>query len=137
MSELYIAQARCLQWERIADLMAEEQMAAYTPSRDPRAARYEQQRLQRLMTDVAEAERSGVTGPEICRQRVYRVGARPTAGCSGPGMPAPVVHLMAASADEAAERAWAVHGRDDGLYQRGRYRIASVEQVLPEPGELF
>ncbi|MGW1008294.1 hypothetical protein [Streptomyces sp. NPDC002520] len=137
LSELYIAQTRCLQWERIADLMAEEQMAAYTSSRDPRAVRYEQQRLQRLMEDVAEVERSGVTGPEICRHRVYRVDARSTAGCSGPDTAVPVVHLMAASADEAAERAWALHGKDGGLYQRGSYRIASVEQVLPEPGEIF
>jgi hypothetical protein len=45
---------------------------------------------------------------------------------------------MAASPDEAAARAWAVHGRDGGLYQqRGGYRIASVTQILPEPGELF
>ncbi|MEV6841365.1 hypothetical protein AB0N17_44100 [Streptomyces sp. NPDC051133] len=137
LSELYIAELRHLQWERIAGLMAEEWMAAYTPSRDSRAVRYEQQRLQRLMRDVAEAERSGVKGPEICRHRVYRVDARPTAGCSSPDMPAPVVHLTAASADEAAERAWAVHGRAGGLYQRGSYRIASVEHVLPEPGELF
>ncbi|MEU9446177.1 hypothetical protein AB0D42_36035 [Streptomyces sp. NPDC048304] len=137
LSELYIAQTRCLQWERIADLMAKEQMAAYTPSRDVRAVRYEQQRLQRLMVDVAEAERSGVRSPEICRHRVYRVDARPTAGCPIPDTPAPVVHLMAASADEAAERAWALHGKDGGLYQGGSYRIASVEQVLPEPGEIF
>jgi hypothetical protein len=44
---------------------------------------------------------------------------------------------MAASPDEAAERAWAIHGKDGGLYQRGGHRIASVKQVLPEPGELF
>ncbi len=137
LSELFIAELRHLQWERIAGLMAKERMAAYTPSRDSRAIRYEQQRLQRLMTDVAEAERSGVAAPKIWRHRVYRVDARPTAGCSSPDMPAPVVHLMAASADEAAERAWAVHGRDGGLYQRGTGRITSVEQVLPEPGELF
>ena len=117
--------------------MAKERIAAYTPSRDSLAVRYEQQRLQRLLWDMAEAERSGVAEPEICRHRVYRVDARPAAGCPSPDMPAPVVHLMAASADEAAGRAWAVHGRDGGLYQRGSYRIASVEQVLPEPGELF
>lgn len=31
-------------------------MAAYAPARDSRAVRYEQQRLQWLMKDVAEAE---------------------------------------------------------------------------------
>ncbi|MEW2161356.1 hypothetical protein AB0950_40245 [Streptomyces sp. NPDC007189] len=137
LSELFIAELRCLQWERIARLMEAERMAAYVPARDVRALRYELQRLKRLMRDVDEAERSGVTGPEICRYRVYRVDVRPAAGCSSPDAPAPVVHLMAASADAAAERAWAVHGKDGGLYQRGGYRIASVEQVLPEPGELF
>ncbi|MGW5611661.1 hypothetical protein ACWEWI_37500 [Streptomyces sp. NPDC003753] len=137
LSELFIAELRRLQWERIAQLMEKERMVSYVPSRDSRAIRYEEQRLQRLMTDVAEAEQSGVTGPQICRYRVYRVGVRPTAGCSSPDAPAPVVHLMAPSADAAAERAWAIHGKDGGLYQRGGYRIASVEQVLPEPGELF
>ncbi|MFF4492399.1 hypothetical protein ACFY0F_39040 [Streptomyces sp. NPDC001544] len=113
-------------------------MAAYVPSRDSRAIRYETQRLQRLMTDVAEAERSGVAAVEIRRHRVYRIAAQPTAGSSGPDVPAPVVHLMAASAGEAAARAWAVHGRDGGLYQqRGGYRIASVTQILPESGEIF
>ncbi|MFE9454552.1 hypothetical protein [Streptomyces sp. NPDC006739] len=137
MSELFIAELRRLQWERIARLIEKERMAAYMPSRDARGVRYEEQRLQRLMRDVAEAERSGVRGPEICRYRVYRIDARPTAGCSSPDTPAPVVHLMAPSADAAAERAWAVHGRDGGLYPRGGYRIASVTQMLPEPGEFF
>ncbi|MEV8037515.1 hypothetical protein [Streptomyces sp. NPDC086182] len=44
---------------------------------------------------------------------------------------------MAASPDGAAEKAWTVHGREGGLYQRGGYRITSVEQALPEAGELF
>lgn len=137
LSELFIADLLRHQWERIADLMAEERTVVYVPSRDRRAVRCEEQRLQRLVNDVAEAERSGVVVPEISRQCVYRIDARPAAGSSCPGMPAPTVHLMAASADEAAARAWAIHGRDGGLYQRGGYRIAAVGQVLPEPGELF
>ncbi|MET8956795.1 hypothetical protein [Streptomyces sp. NPDC004533] len=137
LSEVFIAELRRLQWERIAGLMEKERMAAYQPSDDSRAIRYEEQRLQRLMTDVAEAERSGVAAPEIWRHRVYRIDARPTAGGSSPAMPAPAVHLMAASPDEAAAKAWAVHGRNGGLYQRGGYRIASVTQILPGPGELF
>ncbi|MGW2964396.1 hypothetical protein ACWDGI_38865 [Streptomyces sp. NPDC001220] len=137
LSELFIAELRQLQWERIAQLMEKERMASYVPSRDSRAIRYEEQRLQRLMTDVDEAERSGGAAVEIRRHRVYRIDARPTAGSSGPDMPALVVHLMAASPGEAAARAWAIHGRDGGLYQRGGYRIASVTQILPEQGELF
>jgi hypothetical protein len=136
LSEVFIAELRRLQWERIAALMDAEQMATYPPCRDSRALRYEEQRLQPLMTDVVEAERSGNAAPEISRHRVYRIDARPV-GRSRLDMPAPTVHLMAASPDEAAERAWAIHGKDGGLYQRGGHRIASVKQVLPEPGELF
>ncbi|MGW0798511.1 hypothetical protein [Streptomyces sp. NPDC002692] len=137
VSEVYIAELRRLQWERIAGLMEKERMALYVPSRDSRAIRYETQRLQRLMADVAEAERSGVATPEIRRHCVYRIDAGPTAGRPSPDMPAPVVHLMAASSGEAAARAWTVHGGDGGLYGRGGYRITSVQQVLPEPGEVF
>lgn len=137
LSEVFIAELRRLQWERIAGLMEKDRMTAYMPSRDSRAIRYEERRLQRLMTDVAEAERSGVAAPEIWRHRVYRIDAQPTASSSSPDMPAPAVHLMAASPGEAAARAWAIHGRDGGLYQRGGHRITSVTQILPEPGELF
>ncbi|MFF8407591.1 hypothetical protein ACF06P_38910 [Streptomyces sp. NPDC015684] len=137
LSELFIAELRRLQWERIAAFMDREQVAAYAPSGDVRGVRCEEQRLQRLMADVAEAERSGVAVVEIARHRVYRIGARPVAGGSCPGVPGPVVHLMAGSAEAAAGRAWAVHGRDGGLYRRTGCRISSVVQVLPESGELF
>ncbi|MFJ2171026.1 hypothetical protein [Streptomyces griseofuscus] len=137
LSELFIAELRRVQWERIAAAMDRDQAAVYTPSLDSRAVRCEVQRLQRLMTEVAEAERSGVAAVEISRHRVYRIGTRPVAGRSRPGVPSPVVHLLAASAEAAAERAWAVHGKDGGLYQRTECRIASVVQVLPESGELF
>lgn len=137
LSELFIAELRRLQRERIACLMKKERMAVYTPSRNRRAVRYEQQRLQRLVADVAAAGRSGVAATEISRLRVYRMGARPAAG-SCQDMRAPTVHVMAVSPGEAAERAWTVCGGDGGLYQRGGgYRIAAVEQALPEPGELF
>ncbi|MGQ4416022.1 hypothetical protein ACN6LA_001555 [Streptomyces sp. SAS_269] len=137
LSELSIAELRCVQWERIAPVMGREQVAMYARSLDSRAVRCEEQRLQRLMADVAEAERSGVTAPEISRHRVCRIGAWAVAGRSRPGVPGPVVHLMAASAEAAAKRVWAVHGKDGGLYRRTGCRIASVEQVLPEFGELF
>lgn len=137
VSEVFIAELRRLQWERIASLVEKERMAAYLPSRDSRAIRYETQRLQRLTADVAEAERSGVAVPEIRRHRVYRIDAGPTADGPSPDMSAAVVHLMAASSGEAAARAWTIHGGDGGLHGRGGYRIASVQQVLPEPGEVF
>jgi hypothetical protein len=89
LSEVFIAELRRLQWERIAGLVERERMATYTASCDSRAIRYEGQRLQRLMTDVAEAERSGVAAVEIRRHRVYRIDAQPTAGSSGPDVPAP------------------------------------------------
>ncbi|MPY37161.1 hypothetical protein FNH09_39895 [Streptomyces adustus] len=55
-------------------LMESEGMAVYVPARDARAVRYEQQRLQRLVKDVAETERSGAGVVEIARHRVYRSG---------------------------------------------------------------
>ncbi|MFB7241781.1 hypothetical protein CW362_00335 [Streptomyces populi] len=55
-------------------------MAVYTPARDARARRYEPWRLQRLVNDVAEAERLGVGAVQIERYRVYRIDARPAAG---------------------------------------------------------
>ncbi|MFJ8195127.1 hypothetical protein ACIQ8D_36140 [Streptomyces sp. NPDC096094] len=137
LSEPLIAELRRLQWKRIAHLMDEERIVVYSRSLDPRAVRYEEQRLQRLMHDVAQAERSGVAAPEISRQRVYRITTRPTGHGSGSDLLPLTVHLMAASADEAAVQARAGNGRDGDSFQRGRYRIASVVQALPEPGEIF
>ncbi|MFF1643225.1 hypothetical protein ACFVXA_37560 [Streptomyces sp. NPDC058246] len=136
LSELLIAELRRLQWERIAALMNREGMAVYAPARDARGGRYEPQRLQRLVKDVAEAERSGSGAVEITRHRVYRIDARPAAESTA-HVPVLTLHLMEATSDSAAEKAWILHGRDSGLYQRGGYRITSVEQALPEPGELF
>ncbi|GHD96132.1 hypothetical protein GCM10010508_63680 [Streptomyces naganishii JCM 4654] len=45
LSEVLIAELRRPQWERIAGLMEKERMAAYVPSRDSRAIRYEERRL--------------------------------------------------------------------------------------------
>ncbi|MET7988641.1 MULTISPECIES: hypothetical protein [unclassified Streptomyces] len=108
----------------------------YELAGDARGGRYEQQRLQRLVKEVAEAERSGARAVEITRHRVYRIDARSAVGSTA-HVPVLTLHLMEATPDRAAEKAWTVHGREGGLYQRGGYRIASVEQVLPEPGELF
>ncbi|MFF4845878.1 hypothetical protein [Streptomyces collinus] len=137
LSELVISERWCVQWERIAAVMGRGQVAVYARSLDSRAVRCEEQWFQRLMAYVAEAGRSGVAAPEVSRRRVCRVGARTVADRSRPGAAGPVVHLMVAPAEGAAGRAWAVHGKDGGLYRRTGCRIASVEQVLPEFGELF
>ncbi|MGW7260618.1 hypothetical protein [Streptomyces sp. NPDC054834] len=137
LSERFIASLQRLQWERIAHLMEERRMAVYVPSRDPRAVRYEEQRLQRLVEEVDRAERAGVGVPEVLRHRVYRISAQPAGGRSAAGVSVLTIHLMAASPEDAAVKAWAIHGRHGGLYQRGDYRITSVERILPEPGELF
>jgi hypothetical protein len=134
VSEVFIAELRRLQWERIAGLMEKERMAAYVPSAC---------HTLRNAASAAADDRRGpgravrCRAPEIWRHRVYRIDGRPTAGSPSPDMPAPAVHLMAASPGEAAARAWAIRERDGGLYQHGGYRIASVAQILPEPGELF
>ncbi|MET7497794.1 hypothetical protein [Streptomyces sp900116325] len=137
LSELVIAVWEHLEWKRVAHVMTERQMPVYVPGQDPRVGRREEQRMQRVALDVAAAEqRHGGAPVEMLRHRIYRIVAR-RAGSPREGEPRLTVHMMASSLSEAAHRAWAVYGRPGGLYQRGAYRIASVEQVLPEPGELL
>ncbi|MET7665912.1 hypothetical protein ABZS99_45560 [Streptomyces sp. NPDC005463] len=134
LSELLIAMWECAEWERLAHVMTEQQMPVYAPGQDLRVSRREEQRMQRVALGVAATEQHGGASVEMLRHRVYRIVAQ-RAGSSGkPGL---TVHVMASSLSEAAHRAWTVYGRPGGLYQRGAYRIASVEQVLPEPGELL
>ncbi|WP_037856495.1 hypothetical protein [Streptomyces sp. NRRL F-2799] len=135
LSELVIARWECVEWERIAHVMTEQQMSVYVPGQDPRVGRREEQRMQRVALDVAAfAEQHGGAPAEMLRHRVYRIGAQ---RAGSPGEPRLTVHMMASSLGEAAHRAWTVYGRPGGLYQQGEYRITSVEQVLPEPGELL
>ncbi|MFG2987283.1 hypothetical protein ACGFYQ_39635 [Streptomyces sp. NPDC048258] len=136
LSEQWISEYQHNQWRRIAHVMTEQHMLVYTPAEDWRAVRYEEQRQQRLADDKVHAKRSGTEAPELLRHRVYRITAQPTV-THHPEEPTLVLHLMAGSLGEAATRAWIVHGRPGGLYQRGAYRITAVEQVLPESGELF
>ncbi|MFE2944931.1 hypothetical protein ACFXKG_38740 [Streptomyces sp. NPDC059255] len=137
LSELVIAMWERVEWERIAHVMTEQQMPVYVPGQDPRVGRREEQRMQRVALDVAAAEqRHGGAPIEMLRHRIYRIVAQ-RASSSGEAEPRLIVHMMASSLSEAAHRAWTVYGRPDGLYQRGAYRISSVEQVLPEPGELL
>ncbi|MGW4688475.1 hypothetical protein ACWEPM_26770 [Streptomyces sp. NPDC004244] len=135
LSELHIAVLQHNQWRRIAHVMAEQQMPVYEPSEDPRAVRYEEQRLQRLEEDRAHAGRAeDHAGTELLRHRVYRITGRPV-GQHAPDGAAFVAHLMAGSLSEAAHRAWNTYGRPEGTYRTSH--ITSVEQLLPEPGELF
>ncbi|MEV4974994.1 hypothetical protein [Streptomyces scopuliridis] len=134
LSELMIAMWECAEWERIAHVMTGQQMPVYVPGQDPRVGRREEQRMQRVALDVAAAEQHGGAPAEMLRHRIYRIVAQ-RAGF--PGEPRLTVHMMASSLSEAAHRAWTVYGRPGGLYRQSAYRITSVEQVLPEPGELL
>ncbi|MFF2431601.1 hypothetical protein [Streptomyces mirabilis] len=137
LSELFIARLQCAQWERIAHVMAQQGMSVYVPSQDQRAVRHEEERLRRLADEAACAEQAGIAVPEILRHQVYRIDARAAGTLPVDGDPVVILHLMAASSTEASDKAWAIHGKIGGLYQRGGYRITSVEQVLPEPGEFL
>ncbi|MGW6362192.1 hypothetical protein ACWFR5_45275 [Streptomyces sp. NPDC055092] len=132
LSELLIAMWERVEWERSAHVMTEQQMPVYVPGQDPRVGRREEQRMQRAALDVAAAEQHGGARGEMLRHRVYRIVAQQAGPPSEPRL---TIHMMASSLGEAAHRAWT--GRPGGLYQQGAYRIASVEQVLPEPGELL
>ncbi|MFI9311093.1 hypothetical protein [Streptomyces triculaminicus] len=134
LGELAIAVWESLEWERIAHVMTEQQIPVYEPGLDRRAARREEQRLQRMAEERADDERSGCVPVEVLRHRVYRITAKPV---DSPAEPTLVHHLMASCLSEAAHRAWTFYNRPGGLYQQGGYRITSVEQVLTEPGEWF
>ncbi|WP_331728666.1 hypothetical protein [Streptomyces sp. NBC_00158] len=135
LSEEWIASFQHNQWRRIAHVMTEQQMPVYEPANDPRAIRYEEQRLQRLEEDRTHAGQPDAQGSfELLRHRVYRITGRPTGERASDDAQF-VVHLMAGSLSEAAYRAWRTYGRPDSTYRTSH--ITSVEQVLPEPGESF
>ncbi|WP_370419186.1 hypothetical protein AB8O64_12190 [Streptomyces sp. QH1-20] len=136
LCELAISQWESLAWQRIAHVMAEQQMAAYNPEQDYRAVRWRQQRSQRLATEVADAEKRSGIPAEILRHRVYRITAEPAASRTVGESPF-VVHLMGSCLSEAVNLAWNVYGRPGGLYQQRGYRITQAEQVLPGAGEWF
>ncbi|MFE6804924.1 hypothetical protein [Streptomyces sp. NPDC057681] len=134
LSELAIAVWEHLEWKRVAHVMTEQQMPVYAPGQDRRVGRREEQRVRRVAAGVAAAEQHGGAPVEVLRHRVCRIVAQ-RAGSLGELRL--TVHLMASSLSEAAHRPWAFCGRPDGPYRQGGYRITSVEQVLPEPGELL
>ncbi|WSA74178.1 hypothetical protein OG930_45450 [Streptomyces sp. NBC_01799] len=109
-------------------------MPAYVPGQDPYAGSREEQRMQCVALDVVAAEQHGGVPVEMVRHRVCRIVARRAGSLGEPRL---AIHLMASSLSEAAHWPWAVYGRPDGPYQQGGYWITSVEQVLPEPGELL
>ncbi|WP_284581811.1 hypothetical protein [Streptomyces sp. 2P-4] len=135
LSEGWIASFQHNQWRRIAHAMTEQRMPHYEPSKDPRAVRHEEQRLRRLEEDRAHARKPDGQAPlELLRHRVYRITGRPIGQHASAGADF-VVHLMAGTLSEAAHRAWNTYERPEGAYRTSH--ITSVEQVLPEPGELF
>ncbi|WP_145953762.1 hypothetical protein [Streptomyces venezuelae] len=106
----------------------------YDPSEDRRAVRYEEERLQRLEKDCADAGQTDGQDPvERLRHRVYRIAARPAAALAGEQ---PMVRrYFAGSKAAAVKHAQRSFSRESGTNQNGRYRIVSVEQILPQPGE--
>ncbi|MFD8990339.1 hypothetical protein ACFVZ4_20040 [Streptomyces goshikiensis] len=135
-TELDIASCQRMEWARIIRVMTERQMPVYSPDADPRVARREEQRTQRMAAEAAWDEHAAGGLPvEVLRHRVYRVTAR-QAGSSTGDLPL-IRHIFAASGAAAVERAQAILSRPGSPYQDGPHRIISVEQVLPEPGEFF
>ncbi|WP_432182870.1 hypothetical protein [Streptomyces sp. NBC_00063] len=134
LSELAIAVWEHLEWKRAARVMTEQQMPVYAPGQDRRVGRREGQRMRRVVAGVAAAEQHGGAPGEMLRHRVCRIVAQRAGSLGEPRL---TVHLMASSLGEAAHWPWVVCGRPDGPYRQGEYRITSVEQVFPEPGELL
>ncbi|MFF7082354.1 hypothetical protein [Streptomyces lavendulae] len=135
-TELDIASCQRLEWTRIVRVMTKQRMAAYFPDEDRRVARREEQRAQRMTAEAAWSEQSDGGQPvEVLRHRVYRITARPATAPTG--KEALVRHVFAASASAAVEQTRAMLGWPGSIYQDSEYRIISVEQVLPEPGEFF
>ncbi|MEU8943615.1 hypothetical protein OHU17_38050 (plasmid) [Streptomyces goshikiensis] len=133
-SELGIASCQSLEWARIAHVMAEQQMPIYSPDQDPRVARREEQRSHRMATEAASEEPGSAGLPvEVLRCRVYRI----TGGtANSPAGEQPLIrHIFAASGAAAFDQARAMFSRPGSTHHEGEYRITSVEQVLPEPGE--
>ncbi|MFJ8166741.1 hypothetical protein ACIRBY_38290 [Streptomyces sp. NPDC096136] len=116
--------------------MTQQQMAVYCPDDDPRVARREERRSQRKAAEAAWSEHSDSGLPvEVLRHRVSRITAQPAT--APVGEEALVRHVFAASAGAAVEHAHRMSSRPGSLCQDDEYRILSVEQVLPEPGEFF
>ncbi|MEU3297140.1 hypothetical protein ABZ722_32975 [Streptomyces longwoodensis] len=134
-SELDIALCQRVEWARIERFMREQRMAVYSPNEDPRVARREERRAQRKAAEAGSGEQTDRGLPvEVLRHRIYRITARQA---TVPAQEALVRHIFAASAGAAAEHAQRIFDRPGSTCQNGEYRIDSVEQVLPEPGELY
>lgn len=135
-TELDIASCQRLERARVERLMTEPRIASYSPDEDRRVGRREEQRAQRMAAEAARSEQRGCGLPvEVLRHRIYRITARPATAPTGEE--ALVRHAFAASASAAVEQTRAMLGRPGSIYQDSEYRIISVEQVLPEPGEFF
>ncbi|MER6218899.1 hypothetical protein ABT213_33360 [Streptomyces sp. NPDC001674] len=134
LTALDIASWQHTEWARIAHVMTKQNMTVYTPEDDFRVTRRAEERAQRRVTEATWDEQSGSILPvEVLRHRIYRVTARPTTAEE----PLVIHSFFASSAGKAVEFAEALFRRPGSRYQRGEYRIASVEQVLPESGDFF
>ncbi|MFJ5116126.1 hypothetical protein ACIQAD_36445 [Streptomyces sp. NPDC088551] len=133
-TELGIATCQRLEWARIVQVMTDQRMTVYTPDKDRRVSRREEQRVQRMAAEATWSERSD-GGVEVVRHCVYRITAKATVPSAGEE--AVVRHVFAASSSGAVEHARSMFGRPGGIYHNNEYVVTSVEQVLPEPGEFF
>lgn len=134
LTTLDIALWHRIEWARIARVMAKHHMSVYTPDDDFRVTRRAEERAQRMATETAWDEQSSSILPvEVRRHRIYRITARATAT----GEPLVIRSFFAASAGAAVEYAETMFRRPGSMHQNGEYRIASVEQVLPESGDFF
>ncbi|MGW7318424.1 hypothetical protein [Streptomyces sp. NPDC054865] len=135
-TELDMAVCQRLEWDRIVRVMAKQRMAVYSPDEDRRVARREELRVRRKATEAGWSQQSDAGLPvEVLRHRVYRITARATIP---PDRQEVVVrHIFAASGGAAVRHARNMFNRPGSRYQDGEYRIISVDQVLPDPGEFF
>ncbi|RST04399.1 hypothetical protein EF910_17900 [Streptomyces sp. WAC07149] len=133
LTALDIASWQYIEWARIASAMTKQQIAVYSSDDDPRVARREEQRAQRIATEAAQDEEKGTILPiEVRRHRIYRITARPAAE-----KPPVIRHFFAGSAGAAIEHAEAMFRRPGSMYQSDEYRVTSIDQILPESGDFF
>lgn len=133
---LDIASCQRIEWDRILRVMTDRRIAVYSPDEDPRVARREELRVQRMAAEAARDEQSGSGPPvEVVRHHVYRITALPSPAASPEE--ALTRHIFAASGSAATEHAQRMFSRPDGIHPDIGHRIISVKQVLPEPGELL
>ncbi|MEU2955772.1 hypothetical protein [Streptomyces xanthochromogenes] len=131
LESLRLARWKHTEWRRIGSLMTEEAMDVYTSTHDPAVQRWEEQRLKRVATETAAAEREGRRRVDVEENRIYRIVAERTSN-TALGPPFITVHVTAQSAAQAA-----LFAQQEYEGTGHRYRIIRVEEdLLGADGEL-